>query len=190
MLKRYDTASASWVDAESVKRFDTTLYAWVDAESVKTYDAPTQSWIEKWYKFLALVASKQESSSSSYAITDNGLSVTCSVYGTSDDFFRFEVDGLNIPAGSTLSFNYEPSTWDCAVVMNAYNGTLRLYNIVLDPGVNKGLFECVPSNTYAVTEIVFEFYTPSTQLSYTRSTTISNVQCGTAKFKFTGGITT
>lgn len=121
MLKRYDTASASWVDADSVKRFDTATNSWVDAESVKAYDTPTQSWIEKWYKNFTKQSEKLKDTSS-YTLLDNG--VEASLYASmsdNEDFVTFSIMGLNL-SSPTVKFNFDVVYGAPRVIFTVYSG--------------------------------------------------------------------
>jgi len=186
MLKRYDTASASWVDADSVKRFDTATNSWVEAESAKAYDAATASWIEKWraYRYITLQAFSANSGSS-YNIRDNGKELYVAVRGDSEDYFNFFALDLNIPNAQKFSFTFAPDYWDCLVQYQVRSG-----NVVIATGFlskdNAGVVERTLGGNYTVTQVQFTFSRPTSPVAVACGASISNVVCDNIRFKFTG----
>lgn len=186
MLKRYDTASASWVDVESVKRFDTATNSWVDAESAKAYDKTSQSWVEKWtaYEYLTLQA-YDASTGSSYSLRDDGKELYVDINGDSEDYFNFIALDLNIPNAKKFSFTFTPDYWDCLVQYNVHSG-----NVVIATGFlskdNAGVVERTLGGNYTVTQIKFTFSRPTSPVAIQCGASISDVMCDNVKFKFTG----
>lgn len=181
MLKTYDSSQAAFIERDNNKYYDATQGAWLNVPSVKTYDPTEAAWVERLYKYLSVTASKTDDGAT-YSLSDNGRTVYCQVNGVSDDFFRFTVDGLNIPSGSTISFTYEPDYWDCMVGVYVYSGTGTVLNTILSTDV-AGEFTHTLTASGNITTIEFVFSAGSS-VDYMTGAKISNVKCGNLKFKF------
>lgn len=187
MLKRYDTASASWVDVESVKRFDTATNSWVDAQSVKAYDAASASWVEKLYKYFTKQSEKLKEGRSSYTITDNGVDAKlyASMYDN-EDFVTFSIMGLNL-SSPTVKFNFDVIYGAPRVIFTVYSGqSSQLASVNLEGISGDRAFE----QTYAGNTIYGFSFTFCTSLGEgfhdlsSHECAITDFSAGGIKFKF------
>lgn len=182
MLKTYDTTQAAFIERSNNKYYDATQGAWTDVPSVKSYDSTQSAWVERLYKYLTLKGYKAEHANTNYSILSNGI--TCNVYGVSEDYYRFTISGLNIPDGSVLKFNYEYAYWGCYMSYEVKSGTLSILSGQLDTFETQFERTITSSGGYTITDLEFYFASPVSQVQTITSGTITDVQFGNLKFKF------
>lgn len=183
-MKRYDTSTASWIDANTVKRYDTSTKSWIDVDSGKRYDSSTKSWVETVYKFATLYQVVSGKGGTTYDITENGKCVSASIdREPGSDRVEFVITGVKFPIGTTLKAEFSNMS-DVSITFSPTNeyGFIGTFSVYDNGTLTTTMSKSHNNPGQYITEISITFSALGNY--YYANGTLRNLEIGGVKFKF------